>query len=515
MCRYRCAGFVTAAIFALCPGAAFAQLRIANWNVTNYSGGRVSAFQTAIYGVFEGRSMVPDILIGQEFLSAAGVTAFLNLLNAAPGSPGNWAAAPFIDGPDTDSAFFYRTSKVTFLSVTVVAVGGLEPNHPRNIQRYDIRPVGYAAAGATLACYSSHMKSGTSSSDQARRLVEAQRIRDDAQVLPADWHFLLGGDFNIQSSSQAAYVELVGAQADDAGRFFDPILTPGNWNNNGAFHFVHTQDPAGAGGMDDRHDQILLSASLIDGEGFDYVGDPAMPYSTTTWNDANHSYRAWGNDGSSFDGTLTVAGNQMVGSTIAQALVDSAAGQGHLPVFLDMRVPPRITSDLTLDFGQAEQGAAAERLLAVANDGEVVLWGTNGVADLEYSLEPMAGFTAPAGWFIEPPGGSSADHVIMMDTSTVGPMSGTLTIFSNAPDEPARIVSLVGEVVGSTVPGDLDGDGDVDLDDYARFAGCLNGPEVSAPPPGCNPADFETADLNGDGDVDLEDCAFLVVVFAD
>lgn len=323
-----------------------AELRVATWNVTNYSSGRVAVFQTAIYGTYEGRSLAPDVLVGQEFLSATGVTNFLAILNTAPGSPGDWAAADFVNGPDTDSAFFYRMGVVelaTDLSpngVTVVATGGYAPNHPRNIMRYDVRLSAGTSEEATVALYSSHMKAGSGSDDQARRLVEAERIRADAEVLPAGWHFVLGGDFNIQSSSQAAYQELIGAQVDNSGRFFDPIKTPGSWNNNSAYRIVHTQDPIGAGGMDDRHDQLLISAGLVDGAGLDYLGNPALAYSTTTWNDPNHTYRSWGNDGTSFNTTLTISGNQMVGSVIAQALTASAPGGGHLPVFLDLRVPP-------------------------------------------------------------------------------------------------------------------------------------------------------------------------------
>ncbi len=326
--------------------AAADELRVVTWNVTNYSSGRVADFQTAIYGVFEGRFLSPDVFIGQEFLSASGVTNFLNILNTATGSPGDWAAASFVDGPDTDSAFFYRTSRVSLATdlspngVTVVAVGGTAPNHPRNIMRYDVVVAAGTSAETRVAIYSSHMKSGSTGDDQARRLLEAQRIRDDAESLPAGWHFLLGGDFNTQSSSQSAYVELVGSQANNDGRLFDPISTPGGWNNNSAYRIVHTQDPTGAGGMDDRHDQLLLSASLVDGVGLDYIGDPSIPYSTTTWNDPNHSYRSWGNDGTSYNASLTITGNQMVGAVMAQALVNSAAGAGHLPVFLDLQVPP-------------------------------------------------------------------------------------------------------------------------------------------------------------------------------
>ena len=205
------------ALSCLLTSTGFAQLRVVEWNVTNYSSGRISAFETAVYGEFEGRSMSPDIMVGQEFLSAAGVQNFLNILNNAPASPGDWAAAPFLNGPDTDNAFFYRTSKIVFLGVTTVSRGGSSPNHPRNVERYDVRLAGYQSDGAVLACYSSHMKAGSSDNDQARRLVEARAIRDDAETLPALWHFLLAGDFNIQSSSQAAYVELTFPQGNDAG----------------------------------------------------------------------------------------------------------------------------------------------------------------------------------------------------------------------------------------------------------------------------------------------------------
>lgn len=325
--------------------AAGETLRIVNWNVSNYTSGRVAEFQTAIYGVYQGRSMSPDIFIGEEFLSQTGVDNFLSILNTAPGSPGDWAAAVFINGPDTDTAFFYRTSKVqmaTELSptgVTVVAEGGVSPNHPRNLQRYDVRLVGHSEPEATISIYGVHMKAGTSGTDQARRLLEGQRMRDDAQSLPAGWNFLVGGDFNVQDSSQSMYVELTGSQSNNNGRFFDPINTPGDWNNNSAFRIVHTQDPSGAGGMDDRHDQILLSASLVDGEGLDYVGDPAIPYSTTTWDDANHSYRSWGNDGTTYNSTMRITNNAMVGTTIAQAIytATTTAG-GHLPVFLDLHL---------------------------------------------------------------------------------------------------------------------------------------------------------------------------------
>jgi hypothetical protein len=60
------------------------------------------------------------------------------------------------------------------------------------------------------------------------------------------------------------------------------------------------------------------------------------------------------------------------------------------------------------------------------------------------------------------------------------------------------------------LPGDFDEDGDVDLDDFAAFAYCLQGPIVTYPA-GHFCLD---ADANHDADVDLDDFAEFLEVFA-
>ena len=79
--------------------------------------------------------MSPDILLGQEFTSGSAVTAFVNILNSAPGSPGDWAAAAFVDGPDSDNAFFYRQSVVSLATDyrDRVRIRLLVPIHTENV----------------------------------------------------------------------------------------------------------------------------------------------------------------------------------------------------------------------------------------------------------------------------------------------------------------------------------------------------------------------------------------------
>ncbi len=456
-------------VLTLLCGTASAQLRVATWNISNYGGDAALTIpiQTAVYSSFGGRAFRPDVLCVQEVETAAALATLRSALNTAPGSPGDWAAAPFVNGADTEGVLLYRTSKATLIASTTIAVGSSDTtNQPRNTYRYDLRPVGYGANPSnTIAIYNVHMKSGDTPTDQSRRLVEAQRIRDNAQgietngpgsALPEGYQIIVLGDFNWQNSGQAAYIELTGLQASNLGRFFDPIARAGNWNNNPQFSVIHTQDPATQ--MDDRLDTILLGAPLLDGLGLDYIGaltspQNPVPFNLTTWNDPNHSYRCWGNDGGSFNTTLRTTTNTMVGPIIAQALIDCTSGGGHLPVFLDLRMPARINSETLLDFGTVTQGRSAPtRTLNVTNNGDTALWTAAGLDTLSYSLAPATGFTVPTGPYTDAPGGSGNTHTISMPTTSLGFRTASLIITSNDPDRPTRTVTLRGTVVANIPP---------------------------------------------------------------
>lgn len=397
--------------------------------------------------------MNPDVILGQEFLSQSAVNAFLSALNSAPGSSGTWASGPFVNGPDSDNAFFYRTDRLDLLQSVVVANGGSAPLPPRDTNRYDVRLKGYFGLGPKLALYSSHMKSGSTSEDELRRLNEATAIRTNAQALGSDFAgFLVGGDFNVQESSDNGYAKLIQAETNNLGRFFDPIATPGSWDNNSSYRFVHTQDPIGSGGMDSRYDFLLLSNSLVDNVGFDYIGLPNTAYSTVTWNDPNHSYRAWGNDGSTFNGNLNVAGNTMVGPAIAQALINAATSAGgHLPVFLDLRVPAEISAAPgSLNFGNVVQGSVVSQPIDVSNGVDTALWRT-GIADLQYAVVATSGFNAPAGNFLDAAGGGVNTHNISVDTATLGVKNGFVTVTSTDPRLATATVPAFANVIPDAI----------------------------------------------------------------
>jgi hypothetical protein len=342
--------FVIAGVAVLASVTMAQSVRIATWNISNYTGGRVADIQNAVYGTFNGRSMRPDMILAQEMDNDAGAAALLSALNTAAGGFTDWAMIKATVGGNvtvnnSNNAIYYRTSKFSnvggpILFENAADIGSNTNQAPRYTLRGDFKIIGNQNTSETLTVYDSHFKAQDSTGDGglSRRLVSANNIRANAATLGSN-PYIVGADFNIQTSSEASYQAMVGGTA--GGRFFDPINRPGSWNGNNTYRFLHTQDPSGPGGMDDRFDQLLVSQNLIDGSGTDYVGNAALAYSGTTWDDPNHSYRVWGNDGTSFNTSLTTTGNAMVGSSIAQSLINVATtAGGHLPVFMDIRYTP-------------------------------------------------------------------------------------------------------------------------------------------------------------------------------
>ena len=89
------------------------------------------------------------------------------------------------------------------------------------------------------------------------------------------------------------------------------------------------------------------------------------------------------------------------------------------------------------------------------------------------------------------------------------PMSGNVYPYYCAIHGSLGMVATISVLL----PGDVNRDGQVDLDDHAAAIECLTGPQASVAPPACSLEASESADLNGDGDVDLQDLAAMQVAF--
>lgn len=307
-----CVFFPLVLVLALLWGPVFGQtdtLRVATYNLLNFPGStgtsRLPDFRKVI------STMQPDVLVVQELLSESGLTTFLNdVMNAVQSE---YQAAPFVDGPDTDNGLFYRASKVTLLADNQIATA------LRDISEYILE-----ASGLEFRVYSIHLKAGTGTDNESKRLDEATILRNHLNDLPANSDFIVAGDFNIRNSAEGAFQELIGDQADNDGQLFDPIDQLGTWHDNAAFAAIHTQSTrttafggGATGGLDDRFDLMLVSAAALSaGDVFVLTG----------------SYAAYGNDGNHFNQAVNFATNTAVADSVADGLHNAS---DHLPVFAD------------------------------------------------------------------------------------------------------------------------------------------------------------------------------------
>lgn len=414
-----------AAVVVTAMAAPAGAVRVCSYNSLNFPGStgtaRIPYFRTVV------QEIEPDILVVQEMLSQAGVNQFLSgAMNYD--SPGLYTAGPFVDGPDTDNAIFYKSSVVTLVSHSEISTA------LRNISEYVMRPVGYTSSEAEFRVYSMHLKAGSTTDDKTRRLAETTILRNYLNDLSGGSCFIVCGDYNIQSSTEDAYEKLVGSESDNDGRSKDPINTPGTWHDNAAFADIHTQSPRTAsfgggatGGMDDRFDIMLVSYSLDDGQGLDYLAD---------------TYVAFGNDGQHFNNEINAGTNYAVSADVADAIYYAA---DHIPVYADFQVPARLDAPTSLAFGHVIVGTQAVLPLAIGNSASAP------ADELSYALSFGAGFSGPAGPF-ELPAGDTDYHDIAMDTGSSGSKGASLMVDCDDPDRGAWSVTLTGTVVNHAVP---------------------------------------------------------------
>ncbi|CAK9090439.1 Uncharacterized protein SCF082_LOCUS52628 [Durusdinium trenchii] len=421
MCK-RLLFFTPALVFAAfilsVPQSSFAQLRIATYNTTN--GPRADSgtvFEAMGTEVVNGIAKPVDVLILQEQGNVATTTqAFVDLLNGIYGA-GTYARGTVngITSGGGRPGVIYNTNSVQLLQE--VAFGTVDTsNQARQTLRYEFRPVGYGSE-ADFYVYDSHYKAGTSSSDQARRLVEANAIRSNSDALGEGTHAIYAGDFNIRSSSEAMWQALTSA---GAGQAFDPTNRSGSWHNNATYLDLHTQSPVNSsrfsgqvtGGMDDRFDFQLVTGEFLDNEGLSYIAG---------------SYHTLGNNGTHFlNGELDVAQNTALPQSQLTALANSS---DHLPVVADYQLPARMQVAVSNAPGQVLVGSSPQVEVTVENSANVVA--SIGADELDYASTLFGDVSGDFSGTTQALSGGNS-HFVSLDTSTAGTKSGLVNVNSSS-----------------------------------------------------------------------------------
>ena len=178
-----------------------------------------------------------------------------------------------------------------------------------------------------LVCISAHLKAGSYSSDAATRADMTSTLMNYLKNHNIDGNVIMMGDFNLYSSSEEAYQNIVNYSVETY-RLYDPVNMSGDWSNNSYYRMYHSQSTHyssgcyAGGGLDDRFDFILISQEIRDDiYKIKYIPD---------------SYKVIGQDGQHFNAALTDAPeNSMYPQDLVQALYNIS---DHLPVTLKLRI---------------------------------------------------------------------------------------------------------------------------------------------------------------------------------
>ncbi len=300
--------FITLIVFLTLPLVAQDTILLMSYNLLNYPG-TTSAVRNNYYKTIM-NAVKPDVLVVQEITSQIGVDGFLfNVMKTV--SP-NYNKGAFLDGPDSDNAIYYDSTKFDYLSNTPIRTA------LRDINLFQIR---HRVTLDTLFIFSVHLKASTGSDNEIARGKEVDSLRKVTNSWPAGRNFVVLGDFNIYGSTEVAYQKLRANAAGTEGHFIDPIVMSGSFGQS-QYAIHHTQSPrtrsfggGSTGGMDDRFDMILFSQAISDTGGIEYV---------------RNSNTAYGNDGQHYNDSINRPSNTAVGQVIADALHYAS---DHIPVY--------------------------------------------------------------------------------------------------------------------------------------------------------------------------------------
>ena len=273
----------------------------------------------------------PDIFMVCELQNQEGADAILNIgLNSDGNS--NYSAAPYFEnqsgGGDLQQALFYRNDMFVLENTEII-------NTPvRDINKYTLllNTANQDTNPIRIYAYVTHLKSSQGGANQQLRLSMVEAFVNDTQQLEEDAYVLFAGDFNIYTSTEPAYLEILDQTNNIA--MADPINTPGAWNNNEDFTAVHTQSTrtsssgfggGAGGGLDDRFDFIMVSQNMMTDSNLNYKVD---------------SYKAYGNNGNCYNNDIN---DINCGGVYNQVIRDALYNMSdHLPVVMELETDQEI-----------------------------------------------------------------------------------------------------------------------------------------------------------------------------
>ncbi len=427
-----------AILMALVATTASAQVRVMSWNVARLGGDPAAVeavFAAAATDDRPGFAVAPALIALQEVTSSSASTILSLVQSGIPQH--SYAAATYTSGGSENNAggaqmLIYRTDLFTEIGS---GHRDIFTGASRDCDRWQLRLLGSTDDAGILWVYSMHLKASNSSSDAALRHQGAISVRNDGDTLPPGSNIIYLGDFNVYSNGEEAYQEFL---LPGTGLAEDPLGT-GSWG--GASNAIkHTQSPRlnggdlVGGGMDDRFDLQLYSPPLFDGDGLSILGG---------------SYRAFGNDGSHYNGSINSGNNFYYpgevsrSNQLADELFDAS---DHIPVLCDLQIPGQLSCVLSEDLGRVVSGGSASINVLVANVRQAA--DANAIDEVDFDLSGD-GTLIGSGSGVAPLLPSFAVSPLSLAAGLEGPFTASVAVTSSSPGvgQPSYVLATSGVAV--------------------------------------------------------------------
>jgi len=299
-------------------------LKVMQYNLLDYGGANAPANKNPNLKIII-NEVLPDVFTVNELSNNAlyADNILVNVLNT--NGRNYYQRCTYTNQANSNvvNMLFYNSNKLAFHSQYTI----LYSLRDMNVYRLYYKDPNLAQTQDTVffTFVVAHLKAGSGFENTRESMANTAMNYLDGLSNPGN--VCIQGDFNLYGASEPAYQKMT-THTNPQIRMYDPINSPGEWNENAAFKNIHTQstrvnaeaDGGSGGGSDDRFDFILINQSVRDSlNGVRYIPG---------------SYHAFGQDGNHFNGAVNT-NNTVVSPTVANALY---AMSDHHPVVLQLSV---------------------------------------------------------------------------------------------------------------------------------------------------------------------------------
>ena len=332
-------GFFLFGTLAIFESSAQETFKVMFYNLLNYPLEEAVPNREADFNVILS-DYQPDVLMVCELNTEIGATNVRSLAQFAI-SP-DYEMATYVTNTSDDQSsdenrlqnlIYFDSTKFTLQDEVIVAT----TLRDFNIYKLRLNTTEQASNPIDIYFIVCHLKASSGPLNAQRRFEMILELEVYLNTLPEDANVVLGGDLNVYTASEPAFLELI--DTNNWISFVDPAARIGSWNNNPFFVDVFTQSTRAAtgfggsrGGFDDRFDFILTSSNMMSSAPITYVPE---------------SYKVYGNNGlsSCYNRAINSPNCGTVNSEFSFAVRDALHNfSDHLPVTLVLETEATLLS---------------------------------------------------------------------------------------------------------------------------------------------------------------------------